>query len=381
MVKEHHDPVTEPRFFCFSVLLCLLVCIGSGCRMVNRTASTDDVIDQLTGTPKAGRLSVLTDIGLPGFRKPKASSGNLGLFATTPYDTNRIPVVMVHGLVSDPFTWNQMLARLREDPQIDSKFQFWIFSYSTGNSILKSGSDLRLSLDDAMHQLDPKRQNPKLTSAVLIGHSMGGLLSKLQVIHSDDKLWDQVVGKPIDQLELDSDAEKEIRQQLYFEPQPMVSRVIYIGVPHYGSTWSDNMIGRWGGRFIGFPESIGNGFQNPLTNNSGVEPIDSAMGVRTTVDQISSRSAALRAIAELRMATQVEVHSIIGTAERLPDGSPGDGLVSVESARIENTNSELYVSARHADLNRAPESIMEVKRILIEHLAKQPPEWAVTPDH
>lgn len=372
---------TGPRFLCISVLLCFLLCIGSGCRMVNGTASTHDVIDQLTGTPKADRLSMPTDIKLPGFRKAKASSGNLGLYATTPYDENRIPVVMVHGLVSDPFTWNQMLAQLREDPRIDSKFQFWIFSYSTGNSILKSGSDLRLSLDDAMHQLDPKRQNPKLTSAVLIGHSMGGLLSKLQVTYSDDKLWDKVVGKPIDQLELDSGAEKVIRQQLYFEPQPMVSRVIYIGVPHQGSRWSDSMIGRLGGRFIGFPESIGNGFQNPLTNKRGVEPIDSVTGVRTTVDQISSRSATLKAIAELRTATQVEVHSIIGTAERLPDGSPGDGLVSVESARIENTNSELYVSARHADLTRTPESIMEVKRILIEHLAKQPPEWSVMADH
>lgn len=365
------------------VSLCSLVLlfISTGCRMVHRTDSIEEVLGQASRTPKPIRLGTLTNVGLLDFQfqKPTSQSG-MGLFATTPYDANRIPVVLVHGLGSDADAWNTMLKRLHQDPRIDSKFQFWKFSYSTGNSILKSASDLRLSLQDALNQLDPKRQNPHLKNTVLIGHSMGGLLSKLQVTHGDDQVWERAFGKAIDQLDLDPDARQAVQSQLHFDPQPMVSRVIYIGVPHRGSTWSDNAIERLTSRLLRFGITGKNDDPNPIADMASGLLVDSATGIQSNIDQLSWRSEIIKAIADLPTPGNVEVHSIIGKGILLPDGSQGDGLVSVESARINDSSSELYVAAKHTDLTNADESIEEVQRILIEHLATQPPTWAVTAD-
>ena len=66
-------------------------------------------------------------------------------------------------------------------------------------------------------------------------------------------------------------------------------------------------------------------------------------------------------------------HSIIGTGGVELLGEPGDGVVSVSSARFVGTESEIYVAAKHEKLHRDPASIAEMGRILRQHASEQGP--------
>jgi len=75
-----------------------------------------------------------------------------------------------------------------------------------------------------------------------------------------------------------------------------------------------------------------------------------------------------------RPAPWVRYHNIIG---RVPQkglvgylAGDGDGVVSVESARVENAASEIFVPADHTTVQTHPLAVLEVRRILLEHLAE-----------
>jgi hypothetical protein len=83
-----------------------------------------------------------------------------GLYHLEPYDDKRIPVVFVHGLMSDARTWSQMLNTLLHDPVIRDKYQFLGFAYSSGNPIFVSAANLRRELRALREQLvKQKRTN------------------------------------------------------------------------------------------------------------------------------------------------------------------------------------------------------------------------------
>ena len=48
-----------------------------------------------------------------------------------------------------------------------------------------------------------ERAHEALRRMVLIGHSMGGLVSKLQVVSSGNKLWNSIANQPFDQIVTD----------------------------------------------------------------------------------------------------------------------------------------------------------------------------------
>ena len=124
------------------------------------------------------------------------------LVSTTPYKPGLIPVVFVHGTASSIVRWVEMFNRLQADPEIRSRFQFWFFQYDSGNPIALSALRLREALTAAVARLDPAGTDPALRRMVLIGHSQGGLLVKMQAISTGDRIWNGVSRKPLDQLQL-----------------------------------------------------------------------------------------------------------------------------------------------------------------------------------
>ena len=102
----------------------------------------------------------------------------------------RIPVVLVHGTASSPFRWADMVNDLLEDKEIRDHYEFWFFRYNTGNPIPLSANVLRHSLEDAVKSLGGVQADPALGRMVVIGHSQGGLLTKMISIESGTKIWD-----------------------------------------------------------------------------------------------------------------------------------------------------------------------------------------------
>ena len=105
---------------------------------------------------------------------------------TQPFRPGLIPVVLVHGTLSSAGRWADMLNDLENDGRVRDRFQFWFFHYSTGSPIPYSAMLLRDALTDVVAQLDPDGTDPALHQMVVIGHSQGGLLTKMTRDRSRD---------------------------------------------------------------------------------------------------------------------------------------------------------------------------------------------------
>jgi len=303
--------------------------------------------------------------GWHGFRTPVAQENN-GLYAAEPYQPGKMPVVLVHGLLSDIDTWDVMLAELRADPVLAKHYQFWTFRYPTGISYLKSAGMLRSELNSVRQRVDPDGTDEALNDMVLVGHSMGGLLCRLQVAPSEDVLWNSVSKVPFENFQADSDTRTELERVFFFEPNPLVKRVVFIATPHAGSSYSENWIGRLGARAVYFPRRMQEKFEQVMANNAAALRQEKPAIIPTSVDHLSPKSPVMQAVAHLPFQSAVHLHSILG---EIPDDRyGGDSVVSKQSAKLPGVDSELVIAETHASVHRNAQAIREVRRILIEHL-------------
>src|SRR3954453_21212192 len=112
-----------------------------------------------------------------------------GLALAPPYSRGKITVILIHGFGSSPKSRPPMIEALEADPSLRERFQFWTFGYATGAPILYSAHLLRQELRAARGRLAPDGTDPALDQMILVGHSMGGLLSKMMAQDSRSDLW------------------------------------------------------------------------------------------------------------------------------------------------------------------------------------------------
>jgi triacylglycerol esterase/lipase EstA (alpha/beta hydrolase family) len=169
---------------------------------------------------------------LNNVRSGPNSTAKDNLFALEPHRHGRIPVVLVHGTASSPLRWADMVNDLLEDAAIRDHYEFWFFTYNTGNPIPVSANVLRHALENAVTSLGGVQADPALGEMVVIGHSQGGLLTKLISIDSGTKIWDAVSSKPVDELNLKPETEALLKESLFVQHLPFVQTVIFIATPH-----------------------------------------------------------------------------------------------------------------------------------------------------
>ena len=119
-----------------------------------------------------------------------------------------------------------MYNRLAADPEIRSRFQFWFFQYDSGNPIALSALRLREAVTAAVARLDPEGRDPALRQMILIGHSQGGLLVKMQAISTGDQLWNAVSRRPLEELQLSRRDPRPV-------PPRTLRRAVAHGVPRH----------------------------------------------------------------------------------------------------------------------------------------------------
>src|SRR5258705_9621936 len=88
------------------------------------------------------------------------------------------------------------------DPQIKKGFQIWFYQYTSGNPIPYSAGTLRDALKDTVSTLDPEGKDPALRQMVVVGHSQGGLLTRMTVVQGGEQFW-QATSGGLDMKELD----------------------------------------------------------------------------------------------------------------------------------------------------------------------------------
>jgi pimeloyl-ACP methyl ester carboxylesterase len=287
-----------------------------------------------------------------------------------PYQPGKIPVVFVHGLASSPLAWTNALNDLRADPEMRKRYQFWMFFYSTGNSIIKSSRMLRESLLEIRRELDPEGRDPAFQQMVLVGHSMGGILSRLAVSSSGWTVWNTAFKVPPERLDVDPEFRQQLMDLTFFEPVPDVKRVVFIATPHRGSPLGDQFVGRLASSLVRLPKSTIE-MSQMLLKLKDVENISTDLiknrRAFTSVAQLGEKNPLLRLLNRLPISERVAYHSIIGYNGRnpLPDGS--DGVVPYESAHLDGALSEVIVTSDHSAQERTA-SIVELRRILVRHL-------------
>jgi pimeloyl-ACP methyl ester carboxylesterase len=309
------------------------------------------------------------------FLDPDAAGGSEGLYFLEPYQPGKIPVVFVHGLLSSPSTWIDMINDLRATPGFDDHFQIWAFRYATGRSFLRAAAQLRRALYEATKTVDPCGDDAALRSIVLVGHSMGGLVSKLQVVESRDVLWNSIAARPFEQIVADGATRQELAEVLFFEPHPNVRRAVFLAVPHGGSSWAARPVGRLASAVVQIDDERSEQHARLIADNPGVFAPEVERRLPTSIDMLEPSHPLLQAIGRLPLATCVRGDSVIGAGGLFTRIAPTDGIVPVHSARHRQVESETFVDADHEHVHRSVETVQQMHSILRRHLA----EYAAQP--
>ena len=106
------------------------------------------------------------------------------LLLIQPYQAGRIPVVFVHGTAGSYLQWAEMWNTLRSDPVLRRRYSFWFFTYNSSEPVTRSAAALREALSEKVANLDSEGKDPALQQMVVVGHSQGGLLTKLSVVNT-----------------------------------------------------------------------------------------------------------------------------------------------------------------------------------------------------
>jgi pimeloyl-ACP methyl ester carboxylesterase len=384
--KSVHFPVTA--FFRFSGGVSDLLKSRSGTLELHNPLAIQTV--QVAGfsvpletdltTPLAYTLEKTDLATLPytGFIWANEVQRQEGIYMFEPYQKGKIPVLMVHGLLSSPLTWAPLFNDLQADPVLREKYQYWFYLYPTGKPYLGTAADLRQSLTKLREEIDPRHEDAALDNMVCVGHSMGGLINKLLTISGGDDFWQSSSTIALPDLKVAAATRSELQQVFYFEPIGGIKRVIFIATPHHGSKLSPSLLGRWGKKLVKLPKQFSDSLLDVMTNNPTAWK-DHFWESPTSVDLLDPSAPALQILGHRPRPAGVHYHSVVGIIKKNNilqeardvfnwDDAPGDGVVRYDSAHLADAESEVIVQADHMKVHHHPRAVQEVRRILYLHL-------------
>ncbi|MFT5042275.1 MAG: hypothetical protein ACI8XO_001701 [Verrucomicrobiales bacterium] len=313
------------------------------------------------------------NVGLKNMMKPLRAKARTGLYLMEPFRSDEIPIIFVHGLKSTPDIWLESLNKLRADPLVRDRFQLLVFSYPSGFPIGVNAATLRKHLHEFRERYDPRGTNPAMRKMVLIGHSMGGILSNYQIRDSEQIVHDKLFDRPLDETNL-TDAQKAVfRPVVNFEANPDIGRVIFVASPHGGSDLALGTVGAIGTKIVRLPLKTLILTQQTNTIEGMTEAGHALMKSKlTSVHSLRPDNLGLKTVWELPNPHKVPVHSII--AREKASGSlqeSSDGVVAYTSSHVESAASEkVVVGEDHNSVTTSDEAIKELRRILYLHIGR-----------
>jgi pimeloyl-ACP methyl ester carboxylesterase len=277
-----------------------------------------------------------------------------------PFNPNKTVVLVIHGLKDSQATWTPMINKLRGDPVIRKHYQFWFYSYPTGYPYPYSAAILRQELDAV------EKKFPKLKPMIVIGHSMGGCISRLLLTDSGNEICMQIFGRPLDDVPLSPHVREYFRQELFFRHRPEIGRVIFIAAPLRGSKMATGLMSSLANMIIREPSISSQASQEMLRHTSIQEPELRPMRRANSVDSLSPKSRFVHAVNTLPMTPGVPYNTIIGDRGRGDSPNSSDGVVPYWSSHLKGAETEHIVPSDH-NAHQDPHAIAEVLRILKAH--------------
>jgi pimeloyl-ACP methyl ester carboxylesterase len=209
---------------------------------------------------------------------------------------------------------------------------------------------------------------PDHKDIVLLGHSMGGIISRLMVTDAGDTIWTGMFGKGPDEFAIPGQSHQLLRDALVFDKRDEVDRAVFIATPHRGSMLAASWIGRAASRLVRLPSYL-----TDVRNDVASVLVADAAGLQlnfapNSIDTLSPNNRFVREVNNLPVSPDVPFHSIIGDRGRGDTPDSSDGVVAYWSSHMEGAASEKIVPSDHS-AHQNTEAIQEVKRILKLHLS------------
>ncbi|MFT4548700.1 MAG: pimeloyl-ACP methyl ester carboxylesterase [Verrucomicrobiales bacterium] len=307
--------------------------------------------------------------GLTGFFKPEERLKQSGIYLVEPYDPERIPVLLIHGLVSVPIIWRDIIPEMTCDPEISRRYQFMVFAYPSSYPLYQSANLLRENLAALRAKYDPEGKDPLSNNMVVAGHSMGGMLTHTLVADFGDRFWNEISDVPFDQVKMDPQEKEKIRKMVFFSPDPAAGRVVYFSAPHRGAKMAEKGIAGMVSRMAKLPVKVLQTSTDILTavGSENLKLEENFMkGKVTSVQSLEPGAPMVAAMDASPYKKGVIYHSIIGDRGKSDTPNSSDGVVEYWSSHQDGAASELIVPTDHGSY-KSPLAIEELKRILRVH--------------
>ena len=309
-------------------------------------------------------------LGLGGFFWPDKAIADAGLYMLQPYDPNRIPVVFIHGVQSSPLIWRDMIAELQADPEVSKRYQFWAVYYPSGMSIPFTRRLIARQFDAVQAHFDPAGKNLASQNIVVVGHSMGGVITRALITDVGDRYWNAISDADFSEIRADEKERADFQSLVFFKPVPHIRRAVFIAAPHRGASLAQNWVSLLISRLVRLPADLVKVQLTLLKDNIKLlKPSYYGRGTPTSVHSLSPNAPIFAALNGSPPTRNVPYHSIIGVRKASDPLKSSDGFVSYESSHLDGAASEKLVPTGHSAY-ACEDAVDEVKRILKLHLKR-----------
>ena len=311
----------------------------------------------------------LDNLKLQNVLLPDRYTEETGIYFVTPYDPNKIPIVFVHGLVSSPDAFKNIVNELVPEPWFRKNYQIWLYNYPTGNPWIYSSMKFREKMREAIAYARTKGPDTNLNRMVVVAHSMGGLVSRSSITDPGTVMYDGLFKKPIDEIKVSAENRRLLREGLLYQPLREPKRVVFMAVPHRGSPMASMQLSMWISKLIRLPKTVTIELLDTtlLAVNDVMQGEDPSKRIPTSINSLSPTAPTTVALNKLPLPKGITFHSIIGDRGKGNTPNSSDGVVPYWSSHVTPVASEKIVPSNHSVPDN-PEAAEELKRILKLHL-------------
>ena len=144
-----------------------------------------------------------------------------------------------------------------------------------------------------------EKQYPLKKKMVVIGHSMGGCISRLMITDSEKRIWNELFTVPPEKMEMSPEHKHILTESTIFQHRPEICRVIFICAPLRGADLASGWLGRVGAKLVNLPMNALNigkemlNYRQPVTGHQHLKRLP------TSVDSLSEKNEFVLAVQKL----------------------------------------------------------------------------------
>lgn len=291
------------------------------------------------------------------------------LYMLEPYNPKKKVIVLIHGLASSPEAWIRLTNDIMGDPVLRENFQVWQVFYSTNMPILESRFQINALVQQGFARV--ANNAPAKKDAVLVGHSMGGVIARLMVSQADIT---QDAFKLVQNTRIAQFKDNPLfKARLQMQPIPNFTRAIFLATPHRGTEYADRWHTKLARKIIRIPGAFLGAFADTLQGEIGLKDFIKELGhdlIQNGPSDLSENSKFTALTKDIQPSKNIKFHSIIGNTVDTQDTKlMSDDIVSYESAYLEGAVSSKVIKGGHS-IQETPEAVLELRRILRLHLTE-----------